>query len=164
MTKLVLRDNFFEDLFNFRREFDKIFNKMLTVKPWGEQEVGQLGGFHSVPALETHVDKEASTYVCKVSLPGIEPKEVQISVKGNLLTISGERRAETKTKDAEYFHEEFAYGEFERTVELPEGVNTEKLNAEYVNGVLEITAPVAAVALPKKIEIKTVLMTKQMAA
>jgi HSP20 family molecular chaperone IbpA len=50
-------------------------------------------------------------------------------------------------------------------VELPEGVNTEKVTAEFVNGVLEITAPVAAVALPRKIEIKTTVpLTKQMAA
>jgi hypothetical protein len=65
--------------------------------------------------------------------------------------ITGERRAELRRKEAEYFHEEFSYGEFERTLELPEGVNTEKINAEFVNGVLQITAPVAAVKLPKQI-------------
>jgi HSP20 family protein len=111
------------------------------------------------------MDKEAKKYVCKVSLSGIDPKDVQISVQRNVLTITGQRREELRSKDAEYFHEEFSYGEFERSLELPEGVNTEKINAEFVNGVLEITAPVAAVALPRKIEIKTsVPLTKQMAA
>ena len=164
MTKLVLRDNLYEDLFDFRREFDKIFNRMLTVSPWGKEEMAPLKEFNFVPAIETHVDKEAKKYTCKVSLPGIDPKEVQINVQGNLLTITGERKVEKKAKDAEYFHEEFAYGKFERFVELPEGVLPEKVTAEFVNGVLEITAPVAAVALPRKIEIKTVPVAKQMAA
>jgi len=100
------------------------------------------------------VDKEAKKYVCKVSLPGIDPKEVQIHVQGNLLTITGERKYSRETKEREALHEEFAYGKFERMVELAEGVNTEKINAEFVNGVLEITAPVAAATLPRKIEIK----------
>ena len=164
MTNFILRDNMLEDLFDVRREFDKIFNRMLTVKPWGKEEVAPWAGFNFVPAIESHVDTNAKKYVCKVSLPGIEPKEVQISVQGNLLTITGERKIEKRTKEAEYFHEEFAYGKFERTLELPEGVNTEKINAEFVNGVLEITAPVAEVALSKKIEIRTVPLAKQMAA
>lgn len=165
MTNLIVRDNLFEDLFDVRREFDKIFNRMLTVKPWGKEEAATLREFNFLPAVETHLDKEAKKYVCKVSLPGIDPKHVQINVQGNILTISGERKEEVRTKEAEYFHEEFSYGEFERTLELPEGVNNEKIIAEFVNGVLEITAPVAAVALPRKIEIKTTVpLTKQMAA
>jgi HSP20 family protein len=165
MKNLVLRNEVFEDLFDFRREFDKIFNRMLTVKPWGKEEVGPWNGFNFVPAIETYVDKDARKYFCKVSLPGIDPKEVQISVQGNLLMLIGERKLENVKKEAEYFHEEFAYGKFERTIELPEGVNTEKLYAEFVNGVLEINAPVAAVALPRKIEIKTnVPFVKQIAA
>ncbi len=165
MTNLIVRDNLFEDLFDVRREFDKIFNRMLTVKPWANEEAARLTEFNFLPAVETHLDKEAKKYVCKVSLPGIDPKHVQINVQGNILTISGERKEEKKEKEAEYYHEEFSYGEFERTLELPEGVTTEKMTAEFVNGVLEITAPVAAVALPRKIEIKTTVpLTKQMAA
>jgi HSP20 family protein len=164
MTNFVLRDNVFEDLFDVRRDFDKIFNRMLTVKPWNK-ELAPMAGFNFVPAVETYVDKEAKKYFCKISLPGIDPREVHISVLGNLLTITGERRFEKRTKESEYFHDEFAYGKFERTLELPEGVNTEKVNAEFVNGVLEITAPVAAMALPRKIEVKaTVPLAKQMAA
>jgi HSP20 family protein len=163
MTGLTLRDPFFEDLSEFRREFDKIFNRALTTKPWEKEAPWRP--FNFVPAVETYVDKDAKKYVCKVSLPGIEPKEMQIHVQANRLTITGERKYTREAKEHEALHEEFAYGKFERTLELPEGVNTEKMNAEFVNGVLEITAPVAAIALPRKIEIKPAApFTEQIAA
>jgi HSP20 family protein len=152
MTGITLRDPFFEDLFDFRRDFDKIFNQILTGKPW--EEVARRTSFNFIPAVEAYVDKEAKKYVCKVSLPGIDPKEVQVHVQGNLLTITGERKYSRETKEREALHEEFAYGKFERMLELTGGVNTEKINAEFANGVLEITAPVAAATLPRKIEIK----------
>jgi len=157
MKNLTLRDNLFEDLSDARREFDNVFNRILTVNPWAKH-------CNFVPAIETYVDKEAKKYVCKVSLPGLDPKEVQINVHGNLLTITGERKTEKTTNELNYAHEEFAYGKFERTWELPEGVIIDKINAEFVNGMLEITAPVAAAALPRKIEIKNLPMTRQIAA
>jgi HSP20 family protein len=162
MTGITLHDPIFEDLFDFRREFDKIFNRILTVRPW--EEVAARAVFNFAPAVEAYVDKEAKKYVCKVLLPGVEPKEVQIHVQGNLLTIAGERKYTRETKEREALHQEFAYGKFERMLELPEGVNTEKMYADFANGVLEITAPVAALALPRKIEIKSTPMTKQIAA
>jgi len=79
--------------------------------------------------------------------------------------IRGERKLPQLVKEAELFEREITYGVFERTLSLPEGVNVEKLRAEYVNGVLEITAPVATAALPRKIEIMTTVpLTKQIAA
>ena len=110
------------------------------------------------------MDKDAKKYICRVVLPGVEPKDVQIHAQGNLLTIRGERKLTRSTKEVDLREEEITYGAFERVLTLPEGVVTEKLYAEYVNGVLEITAPVAVAALPRKIEIKTVPMTRQIAA
>jgi HSP20 family protein len=78
--------------------------------------------------------------------------------------IRGEGKITRSTKELELFEKEITYGSVERTLELPEGVNVEKLYAEYINGVLEITAPVAAVALPRRIEIRTVPATKSIAA
>jgi len=165
MTELLFREPFFEDLFDFRREFDRIFNRMLTLKPSGNEGVARWPMFNFLPPVESYVDKETKRYVCKVSLPGIEPKEVQIQVQGNLLTIAGERKYTRETKQQEALHEEFSYGKFERVLELPEGVSMDKINAEFTNGVLEITAPVAAIALPRKIEIKaTTPYTRQVAA
>ena len=165
MRNLYTTERLFEDLFGVRREFDEMFNRILVGKPWGLElpEFKKTFGFH--PAVEAYVDKEAKKYVCRAALPGIEPKDVQVHAQGNLLTIRGERRLTHRVKEAELFEGGITYGVFERTLTLPEGVNVEKLMAEYVNGVLEITAPVATAALPRKIEIKTTApLTKQIAA
>lgn len=164
MTRFFDTERSFEDLFDFRRDFDEIFNRMVSYQPWKHElpAVGKTWNF--APAVESYLDKDAKKYVCHVALPGVEPKDVQIHAQGNLLTIRGERKLTRSTKEVDLREEEIVYGAFERVLTLPEGVATDKLNAEYVNGVLEITAPVAAAALPRKIEIKTVPMTRQIAA
>ena len=89
---------------------------------------------------------------------------MEIHAQGNYLTIKGERKSAKTSKEVDTFNEEIVYGSFERTLTLPEGVVTQKLEAVYKDGVLEITAPVAAVASPRKIEIKTVTVAKKVAA
>jgi HSP20 family protein len=165
MREINVYENMFEDLFNFRRDFDQIFNRMLTVKPWTREAIHPWTEKGFAPAIEAFVDKDGKKYFCRVSLPGVEPKDVEITVKGNLLTIKGERKFVRTVKEVELYEKEIAYGKFVRVLELPEGVNTEKLQAEYVNGVMEITAPVAAEILPRKIEVKTsVPLSRQIAA
>jgi HSP20 family protein len=163
MTNLVLRDNLFQDLFSFRPDFDQIFNRMLMGWPSGEVRTNGTSAALA-PAIESYVDKDGKKYHCRVSLPGIDPKEVQIHAQGNTLTISGERKVSRSSKDVDFFHDEISYGAFERTFTMPEGVDAEKLSAEYKNGVLEITAPVAASALPRRIEVKTAPISKQITA
>jgi HSP20 family protein len=164
MTNLVRRDPFLLDLFDFRRDFDQIFNHILRDKPvWQENSV-PAKGFDFLPAIEAYLDKDAKRYICRVSLPGIEPKDVEINAMGNMLTIRGERKLVHTTKEFDFFNQEIKYGRFERTLELPEGILPEKLVAEYHNGVLEITAPVTVAALPHKVEIKTVTLAKQVTA
>jgi HSP20 family protein len=159
--------NLYGELFGFRREFDEMFNRILTGKPWTEW--AELPAFNKefnfTPAVEAYVDKEWKKYLCRITLPGVEPKDLQVHAQGNLLTIRGERKFTRAMKEIELIEQEVAYGVFERTLTLPEGVNVEKLTAEYVNGVLEIAAPIALAALPRKIEVRTGLpMTKQIAA
>jgi HSP20 family protein len=164
MKELSVYNNFFEDLFDFRRDFDQIFNRMLTVKPWTKPEIRPWTEAIFTPAIESFVDKDSKKYFLRVSLPGVEPKDVQVHVQGNVLTITGERKYARTVKETELFEKEIAYGKFERTLTLPEGVYGEKLVAEYVNGVLELSAPVAAEAMPRKIEIRTTPLVKQIAA
>jgi HSP20 family protein len=163
MTTLVPRDTLFRDLFDFRRDFDDIFNRILVGKPiLREQLPATTFGF--LPPVEAYLEKDNKKFVCRVHLPGIEPGEVEMQAKGNVVTIKGERKIATTSKEVNPIHEEVVYGAFERTLELPEGVPPEKLTAEYHNGVLEITAPVAEAALPRKIEIKTAPLSKRAAA
>lgn len=162
MTNLVPRSNLFQDLFDFRRDFDQIFNRVLNGWPSDGQGAELRAGF--APSVESYVDKSSRTYHCRISLPGVDPKNVQIHAQGNTLAISGERRATHNVSDVESLQSEIWYGAFERTLTVPEGVDTEQLNAEYHNGVLEITAPVAASVLPRRIEIKTTPAAKQMTA
>jgi HSP20 family protein len=163
MTNLVPRDSFFQDLFDFRRDFDEIFNRILLDNPLSREFLPKTT-FGFVPAVESYVDKKEKKYICRLALPGTELKDVEIHAQGNYLTIKGERKPAKTTKEVDLFNEEIVYGSFERTLTLPEGVVTEKLEAEYKDGVLEITAPMAAVALPRKIEIKTVPVAKKVAA
>ncbi len=126
MTNLILRDNSFEDLFDFPRDFDRMFNQMLTVWPFGQARTnGESAAF--APAVESYIDKDEKKYHCRVSLPGIDPKEVQISAQGNMLTIRGEHKVERSAKDVDVYHEEIAYGAFEGTFTMPEGVDVDKL-------------------------------------
>jgi HSP20 family protein len=159
--------NMYEELFGFRRDFDEMFNRILTGKPWaGWAQLPEFKKeFNFTPAVEAYVDKGGKKYVCRVTLPGVEPKDVKVHAQGNLLTIHGERKFTRNVKEVEFVEQEVAYGVFERTLTLPEGAVIDKLMAEYVNGVLEITAPVTAGALPRKIEIKTAApLAKQIAA
>jgi HSP20 family protein len=114
MTNLVSNRSLFQDLFDFRRDFDQIFNRMLSGWPFSEERATQSGGAF-VPAVESYVDTDGKTFRCRVSLPGIDPKDVEIQAQGNTLSISGERKASQTAKDADYLHNEIWYGAFERT-------------------------------------------------
>jgi len=159
--------NLYGELLGFRREFDEMFNRILAGRPmakWPELPVFEKE-FNFTPAVESYVDRETNTFICRVTLPGVEPKDFEIRTQGNLLTIHGELKFSRSVKEVEFMEQEVAYGKFERTITLPEGVMAEKLNAEYVNGVLEIKAPIAKAALPRKIEIQgTAPAVKQVGA
>jgi len=152
MTKLAIRENLFEDLFDFRRGFEQFFNRFLT--GWPSIMEGETTPFALTPPVEAWVDKDTKKYHLRMALPGVDPSKVELNLQGNMLTISAERKASREGKDVDYLYREFSYGTFRRTLTLPEGVETEKINAEYNNGLLEITAPMAAAALPRRVEIK----------
>lgn len=165
MKNIYRPENWFEDVFGFRREFDDIFNRMVSRRPWAAELPEFKKAFSITPAVEAYLDKEGKKFVCRVALPGVEPKDVEVHAQGNLLSIRAERKLSHGRKEVEFVEEEILYGLFERTLPLPEGVLAEKLTAEFVNGVLEITAPLAAAALPRKIEVKpSVAFSKQIAA
>jgi HSP20 family protein len=152
MTKLSIRENWFEDLVALRRGIDQLFNRLLIGSPAITEP--EHPPFALVPPVEVWVDKEAKQCHLRLALPGVDPSTVELNLQGNLLTLSAERKASHEDKDVDFLYRELSYGTLSRTVTLPEGLDREKINAEYNNGLLEITAPVAVAALPRRVEIK----------
>ncbi len=152
MTHLARRNDFFEELFDFRRNFEDTFNRLIAW-PHSTQRPFAMNTF--LPPVDAWIDRDAKKYFMHVALPGVDPRNVHVNLEGNTLFISGEHETNEEKKQADYHLREFSYGRFERSVTLPEGVDTQKISAEYRDGVLEISAPVTSAALPRKIEIKT---------
>lgn len=154
MANLARRESIFNDLFDFRRDFDQIFNRLLRTGSERSDQSGQIAHATFIPEVNAYIDKDGKKFVCQIALPGIEPKDVNIQVQGNLLSIRGERTLSNERREANYVHSELAFGAFERDIMLPEGVDAEKLTAECRNGVLEVSAPVSTAAMPRRIEIR----------
>ena len=105
-----------------------------------------------VPALDFAETPE--TYVVNVELPGVDPKEVEISIEDGRLEISGEKNAEEREEKQGWFRVERNHGSFHRAVELPGAVDTGKVKAEASNGVLTITLPKHEESKARKIPVK----------
>jgi HSP20 family protein len=143
----------FNELFDLRSSFDHLMNRFLNHSTSTEDRSAKL--IFAVPPIEAWVDNEKKEYHLSIAVPGIDPKEVQLNLHGHNLTVTGEHKSSEEKKEADYLEQEFSYDRFARTIVLPEGVEADKLTAEYKNGVLEVTAPLSESALAKKIEIKT---------
>ena len=133
-----------------QREMDELFKRTfgsLTTGLFRREWTGEW-----CPDVDCYT--KDGMFVVHADIPGVEMKDVDISVAGNILTIRGERKSEVKEKKGEYFFHETTLGRFERMLTLPEGVNTENIHATYKFGVLEVTMPAKAEALPKKIKVE----------
>ena len=128
-------DRLFDD---FTRGFPSIGNGMTNVT------------LPTMDVAETDKDIEITA-----ELPGLEDKDVQINVSDNVLTIRGEKKAEKEQQDKNYRLIERSYGSFERSLELPEGVNADAIKASIDKGVLKVVVPKPAPAQSKKIEVKS---------
>jgi len=106
-----------------------------------------------VPAVESFV--KDGTLVVKADVPGLEPKDIEVTVLGNVLTLKGERKSESEVKKEDYLKREVSYGSFERRMTLPEGTQTDQVKATFKQGVLEITLPLGKEAVAKKVPIET---------
>ena len=105
-----------------------------------------------LPAAEGRL--EDGTYIIQFALPGVDPKQVEVSLMDNVLTVKGERKPDPDTTDKDYFVREVAYGGFQRSFALPEGVDSAQVEAKYANGMLEVRVPAPRAATPRMIEVK----------
>jgi HSP20 family protein len=156
MFRLTKPENFYRGMFDFHRDFDEVFNRLLTEWPVKSGQKS-LGTVPFTPVVEAWIERETKKFYLKVAVPGVDPKDIKITAHEKLLTITGERKLTKVEKEVSYLHREFVYGSFERVLPLPEGVDIDKMVAEFNYGVLEISAPVLVGALPREIEIKPLL-------
>ena len=131
------------------RIFDDAFRGAARPGP-GAEEDWALGGSWA-PAVD--IFENEGNLVLKAELPGIDPKDVDVRVENNVLTLHGERKFETEVKREQYHRVERAYGTFSRSFTLPNVVDTDKIKAEFTDGVLRVTLPQREEAKPKQISI-----------
>jgi HSP20 family protein len=129
------------------RLFDDAFRGV--GRPTGNEEDYALGAW--APAVDIY--EEEANIVLKAELPGVDPKDVDVRVENNVLTLRGERKVDSEVKKENYHRVERAYGSFGRSFTLPTVVDTEKIKAEYKDGVLRVTLPKREEAKPKQISI-----------
>ena len=145
---------------SFRSEMDRVFDRfgfpslrrMFDIEPpWRTASSFSF----SVPPIDMSEDEKA--YKISAELPGLDAKDVDVSVSGNMLVLKGEKHQEKEEKDKNYYFSERAYGSFQRAFELPASVDRDKIAANFSKGVLTISLPKSpdAQKQQKKIEVKS---------
>jgi HSP20 family protein len=148
---------------SLRREIDRLFDDFgggfwrssfrlptFDLAPLGNRDVA----WPTAPAVDiTDADK---AYEITAELPGIDEKNVEVKVANGVLTIKGEKQEEKEEKKKDYYLRERNYGSFERSFQVPDGVDTDKIEANFKKGVLTVTLPKKpeAQAAAKKIDVK----------
>jgi HSP20 family protein len=128
-----------------QREFDRFLDQIAT----GWESFGELD---LSPRMDVQDKKDAVEI--DIELPGLTRKDVEIAVEDDILTVSGEKKAERETKDDSYRICERSYGAFSRSISLPRSVDADRISATMANGVLKIVAPKDGAAVSKKIAIQ----------
>ena len=130
-----------------KTEMDRLFDRFRETDYPEWPAVGEW-----TPKLDVADTKDA--LVVKAEIPGIDPKEIGLTLNDQVLTIKGEKKAEKEEKDEAYYRLERAYGAFARTVRLPVPVDAGKATANFKNGVLTVKLPKGATAKGTMIPIK----------
>ncbi len=148
---------------SLRTEMDRLFDRFAG--GWGVPSLRRMfddgpmvryAGTLNMPAPAVDVTEDDACYKVTAELPGMNEKEIEVVVSGDTLTLKGEKRQETEQKEKNFYVSERAYGTFQRSFLLPDGVDRDKIGADFAKGVLTITMPKTAKAQAeqKKIEVK----------
>jgi HSP20 family protein len=136
----------FRELTSMRRQMDRLMESFFGREP------GLPAVERWAPAIDVAETKDE--ILVKAELPGMEEKDISVTLSGDNLMIKGERKSEKEEKDKHFHRIERSYGSFQRVIGLPVSVDQEKITAEYKKGVLEVHLPKKPDLKPKEIEIK----------
>ena len=147
---------------SLRREVDRLFEDFaggIWRSPFGRsffdiEPVWRTQAMSAMPAVDvTETDK---AYEIAAELPGMDEKNIEVKVADGVLTIEGEKQEEKEKKEKDYYLSERSFGSFQRSFKVPNGVDTDKIDATFKNGVLKVILPKSAEAqkAEKKITVK----------
>jgi HSP20 family protein len=128
------------EIHRLQREMNRLFS--FVTEPYGNE----------FPSLNAWVGE--NDIIVTAELPGIDPANIEISVTGDILKLNGIREHELLKAGENYHRQERSHGKFSRTLQLPFTVNSDKVQAKYEKGILNITLPRAEIEKPKQIKIK----------
>jgi len=135
--------------------FDRMLSDWSVPSLWSDEKV-------VVPAFDiTENEKE---YVISGEIPGIDPKDLEVTLNDGILSIKGEKKQESEEKEENYHRIERHYGSFQRSFRLPENINRNELDANYKDGILRLTLPKSKESEVKKIEVKEKKSSKKVKA
>lgn len=135
----------FRDMLNLRADMDRFYKSFFGGVP--EDQEG-----YWAPVVDIEEDKD--NYIVKAEIPGVKKEDIKVTVRDNLLVVSGERSCEKEVKDRTYHRIERSYGKFSRTIALPAAVDPDKIKASYTDGILHITLPKPESSKPKQIDVE----------
>lgn len=133
----------FTEIETIREQLDKVFDQRAATRDNSEAAW--------MPALE--LADAGDNFVLKAQLPGIDPKDIDVQVTPEAISISGERRYQNTEEKSAYVRSEFRYGKFHRTLPLPAHIQNDSVQAEYKDGILTLTLPKVAKARNKVVKI-----------
>ena len=135
------------DLSPFRTDMDRLWNRFM-----GETSPGGAFTAEWLPSVD--ISETQNDFVVKAELPGMDAEDVNVSISGDILTIKGEKNKEEEEKDEHYHYMERYYGSFQRSFQLPSGVQGDNVEASFEKGVLKVTLPKVAEAQKKEVKVK----------
>ena len=144
VPKSFIEDNEFYPMARFRRDFDQLWNRF-----WDDW--GGLSEWRGSGGWNFDLDDKENEYLLHADLPGFEPDEIDVSVSGNVMTVRAEHKEEDKSKNGSSYR----YGQFYETFTLPSGVLSDKIDARYHNGVLEVHLPKSEECKAKRITVRS---------
>jgi HSP20 family protein len=137
----------FREILAMRDEMDRLFEDAFGNQQGARlQETGNFGF-----PVDVHEDQHG--YTIEASIPGIQPEDLDISITENVLTISGQSKAEQSRESGRYHVRERRFGRFSRTITLPQGIRADAVEADYENGILRIQVPKAEEVKPRRISV-----------
>lgn len=161
---VAARGGYVHPIQHLRQEMDRLFDGFFggggsrSLVDWNWDPFREMRGaapLVSLPQIDIHENDKA--YVIEAELAGMNEKDVELAVKDDVLTLKGEKKEEKKEEKKDYLLSERSYGSFQRSFRLPDGVDRDKISAEFRNGVLRVTLPKTTKAQQesKKIQIRS---------